>query len=373
MERRKKVLFLITKSNFGGAQRYVYDLATNVPPEFEPVAAGGGSGLLFERLKDAGIRTVSLPSLGRDVHIFSDIKAFFEVLSLVRNERPDVLHLNSSKIGALGALAGRLLGIRRIIFTAHGWAFEEDRAWLSRTLIKAISWFTILLSHRSIAVSEKMRDEMRRLPGTGGVTVIHNGIKITDALSRSEAKQFFVTKGVPSEGLLVGTIAELHPIKGLSYAIEAISKLRERGERVTFVIMGEGEERDRLEKLIRERQLEHSVFLLGFVPDAAKYLSGLDVFTMTSLYEGFNYAILEAGSAHVPVVASRAGGIPEILEDGAGILVSPRDSAAIADAIARFGSSEEERTQSANSLTRRVQERFSLETMLASTVALYRE
>src|SRR3989344_2148103 len=116
---KKKVLFIITKGNFGGAQRYVFDLATNLPKEkFEVVVACGEGNLLVERLGAEKIRAVKMSSSQRDINIIKDSKTFFEILRLIREEKPDVLHVNSSKAGGLGALAGRLTGIHKIIFTA---------------------------------------------------------------------------------------------------------------------------------------------------------------------------------------------------------------------------------------------------------------
>src|SRR3989338_2833403 len=126
--KRTKVLYLITKATWGGAQRYVYDLATNLPPgRFEAVVAFGERGRLADMLTQKNIALRPLPSLGRDVVLFSDIASFFQILGLLRRERPDVVHLNSSKAAALGALAARLAGIRKIVFTVHGWPFKEDR------------------------------------------------------------------------------------------------------------------------------------------------------------------------------------------------------------------------------------------------------
>ena len=127
---RKKVLYLITKSNFGGAQRYVYDLATALPREkYEAVVAFGGTGApgskpgqLAEMLGEANVSTVYLHALGRDYSIM-DVRSFFEILQLIKIESPDVLHLNSSKAGGLGALAGRLCHVPQIIYTANGWPF----------------------------------------------------------------------------------------------------------------------------------------------------------------------------------------------------------------------------------------------------------
>src|SRR4051812_14312990 len=115
---KKKILFVITKSNWGGAQKYVYDLASSLPKDsYESVVVFGGEGPLATRLQEAGIRTISVKSLQRDVNIFGDIKSLFELLSIFKREKADVVHVNSSKVGGLGAFAARCAGIPRIIFT----------------------------------------------------------------------------------------------------------------------------------------------------------------------------------------------------------------------------------------------------------------
>ena len=139
-EEKLKILFIITKSNFGGAQRYVYDIATHLPKDkFEATVALGGSGVLKDKLEATGIRTIALPDLERDISVVKEWRAFVNIFKAIKETEPDIVHLNSSKAGALGALAARLynlflklskrdlqLGIK-IIFTAHGWAFKEKR------------------------------------------------------------------------------------------------------------------------------------------------------------------------------------------------------------------------------------------------------
>jgi len=158
---KKKVLFLITKSNWGGAQRYVYDLATNLDYEkFEPVVALGGDGILADMLENAGIRVITIESLGRDISVKKEWAFACELWKILRTEKPDVFHVNSSKAGGVGTLLGRLLRIHHVIFTAHGWAFNEDRPLWQRLIIKFLHWVTVILSHRTIAVSSAIVKEM---------------------------------------------------------------------------------------------------------------------------------------------------------------------------------------------------------------------
>jgi len=151
---RKKVLFLITKSNWGGAQRYVYDLATHLDQtKFEPVVALGGDGELVTLLDHAGVRVIRINSLTRDISLKKEKEFASELYKIIRIEKPDILHVNSSKAGGVGTALGRILRVPRIIFTAHGWAFNEERPWWQRMVIKFLHWVTVLLSHRTIAVS----------------------------------------------------------------------------------------------------------------------------------------------------------------------------------------------------------------------------
>ena len=138
-----KILFVITKGNWGGAQKYVFDLATSLPKEKFNVSVACGEGeALPKKLVEAGIRVIPIPFLGRDINILNDCSVFFRLIKLFIAERPDVVHLNSSKIGGMGALAARMAFVPKIVFTAHGWTWNEDRSYLSKKIIVFISWLT---------------------------------------------------------------------------------------------------------------------------------------------------------------------------------------------------------------------------------------
>ena len=246
-----KILYLITKSNFGGAQRYVYDLAVAMQKNGHDVVVGfGGSGTLATKLQEAGVRTISIPELERDVNFIADFKSFFRLLALYANEAPDIIHLNSSKMGGLGALAARswnaFVRIKkifrgthkpaRIIFTGHGWAFNEERSDFTRLLIGIAHWATITLAHETIAVSKKTREQVLALPLVWHkVTVVHNGVGPLEFYSKERAqKEIFgdtEQRWLDKNPLIIGTIAELHKNKGLSYALEGIAQLRKANDR----------------------------------------------------------------------------------------------------------------------------------------------
>lgn len=373
---RKKVLFVITKSNWGGAQRYVYELATGLPADkFEPVVALGGNGILAYKLSDTNIRIIHLASLERDVSPLRDTASFRDLLRIMRTERPNVVHLNSSKVGVLGALAARITGVPRIIFTAHGWAFNEDRSFISRFIIKILHFITILLSHKTIAVSRAVANEAPAWGIRDKVTVIHQPATPTEnILDKDTARKQLIEK-LPAlrDGgrLWVGIVAELHKNKGISYAIKAMSDL-EIQKKAILVVIGGGQEGNALALQIHENNLEGSVFLLGFEPDAARVMPAFDIFLLPSLTEAFGYVLLESSFAGLPVVASRVGGIPEIIDDGkTGILVPPRDSDAMSSALKRLIESANLRTILGAAFREHVAKSFSRETSLSETTALY--
>ena len=188
---KKKILFVITKSNWGGAQKYVYDLATSLPKElFDVTVVFGGTGPLAEQLSTAGIRTTSIPSLQRDVSIVGDVKSFFSLLSLFKKEKPHIVHVNSSKVSGLGALAGRLTSVPRIIFTCHGWPFNEERSLLSLWSIAFFSWLTVVLSHTTITVSGRDFSDGQKMPWVKHkMCLVHNGIRIPDFKGKEDQHQ----------------------------------------------------------------------------------------------------------------------------------------------------------------------------------------
>lgn len=305
--RRLKILYIITKATWGGAQRYVFDLATHLPREqFELIVAYGEKGKLASDLTAAGIKTYELPSLGRNVALVSDIKSFFEIIGCIRTVRPDVIHLNSSKAAALGALAARLCGVQKIIFTVHGWPFGERRNVFARILIWKISWMTALLASRVICVSEYDLRAAQRMPFVGGKAVrIYNGIDLNTKFGSGENIRGAFPPGV----LITGTIGELNKNKNQQALIE---EARDNAD-MYVAIIGEGEERANLEKKIKEYDLGERVKLFGFLP-AADVLRGFDRFALPSLKEGLPYVVLEARIAGMPIVGNRVGGVGEILD-----------------------------------------------------------
>lgn len=370
---KKKVLFLITKSNWGGAQRYVYDLAVGLPKDrYEVVIALGGDGVLAQELRKANIRVIDIPSLVRDISFKKEVAALREIFRLVKKERPDVFHVNSSKAGGLGVVVGRLLCVPRIIYTAHGgWMYYRLYRQPLRALAFFTSFFTVLLSHTTICVSEHERMILANWPFMKKrLRVVYNGLRPTTGLARVEARvalTHYAKTGLAEKDILILTVAELHPRKNLAVAIRAAAKLG-----VHYWIIGEGISRPELEKLIDELDSVHTVRLLGRVPEAERYLAAADIFFLPSLAEGLPYALLEAAAAGLPTVASCVDGIPEVItEDGTnGYLVNPNDVEGFSQALRKLVDDPKRRLKMGNTLKETSRD-FSLENLIRNTTSLY--
>jgi len=304
---KRKILYVITKANWGGAQRYVFDLAANLPKgAFDVSVAFGQPGVLAEKLEAARIATHNITSLQRDVSFGSDIKSFFELLRLFKKLKPDVVHLNSSKAGGIGALAARVAGVPTIIFTAHGWPFWEPRSAPARAIIWVLSWLTALLSHKVVCISNHDLRVAKNMPFVGKKAVrIYNGIDLQTQFSSGEK----VRRAFPPGVHITGTIGELNKNKNQQALIEQAKK----DTSMYVAIVGEGELRPFLEKKIKEYDLQDRVKLFGFMP-ATDAMCGFDTFALPSLKEGLPYVLLEAKLAGLPIVANRVGGIGEILD-----------------------------------------------------------
>lgn len=382
MINKKKILYCITKANWGGAQKYVYDLVTALDPLlFDIAIIVGGEGLLATRLIEEGFRVIILDDLVKEISLWKDIKSFFKLLKIFKKEKPDIVHLNSSKMGLLGTLAGRFTRVRKIIFTGHGWAFNEERSKWQKRIIFLLHKFTIALAHKTIAVSEQTK---RQIVGgkflNNKMEVIKNGVGEIDFFDREKAKEK-ISEKLPRDldwqnKIWLGTISELHKNKGLKYLIEAMHllnlDLEDKSKLPIVIIIGEGERKEKLQARINRYGLQDTIFLVGRINEAHKYLKAFDIFSLTSITEALPYVLLEAGQAGLPVLASEVGGIPEIIENKkTGLLVPPKEPEEIKKAIEFLLDNKDRAEIFGQNLKQKIQEHFNKDTMIRKTREIY--
>ena len=377
MEKPKKILYIITKSNFGGAQKYVFELAVAAKAAGHQVAvACGGTGkkhaelgLMATKLTEQGIRVIPITHFMRDMSLGNDFVAFLNIWRIIRDERPDVLHVTSSKAGGIGALAGRLSNIKKIIFTSHGLTIDETwRPLWQRLTIYIGTWLTLKFAHRSSMISTETYERAKKMPKMSEkIVLIKNGIAPVDFKSKAEARAELQLT-IPESHFVIGGIGELHKNKNWLAAIHAITTLPAT---IHLAIIGSGEEYESLKEHSEKFGVTDRVHLLGYIGDADKYVRAFDVFLLPSKKEGLPYVLLEAGLGGVPVVASDLPGNHDIIDSGEnGFLIDPTPRV-IATSIEMLLRDEGMRRRFGATLQEKVMREFSIHKMVEETFTLY--
>lgn len=360
-----KIYYLITKANWGGAQKYVFDLATYFAnKECEVAVMAGEKGVLTDGLCKEGVKTIEIKSLGRDISFVNDIRSFFHIIKILIKDRPDVVHVNSSKAGGIGALAGRLCFLNKVVFTVHGAPFRENVFWLKKRIMYIFTWITCLLATDIICVSLRDAKDISSMPFVKNkVKTIYNGLDYSKTFKR---------EGQKNRNIRMVSIGELHRNKGYSTAILATKNLHTSLGRVTYDIFGDGEDRLKLEELISLQDLKGVVNLLGHDGEAREKIKEYDIFLLPSVKEGLPYVLLEAGVHSLPVVASITGGVPEIIKhEATGLLVPPGDVKAIVRAVNRLDKDRNLARKLGSNLRAHLVSNFSSSKMLAETAIVY--
>lgn len=346
----------------------------------EPDDAQGGSAATAAntaRLDQTGVRWRILPLLTRPISPFRDLIVLAQLAALFRRERPAIVHTHTSKAGLLGRLAAWFAGVPVVVHTPHGHVFyghfSRLASWwflqLERLLARRTTWM--------IALTEAERDEhlARGVGRADRFAVVPSGIELARFREAGERcgrrPEGF---DCPSDAIVVGSVGWLTPVKGHRILLEAAARIKQKWPRLHVVIVGGGPLRDELVRLARTRGLADAVRFLGMRDDVPDCLAGTDIYVQPSLNEGMGRALIEAMAAGRPVVASRTGGIPAIVEDRkTGLLVPPGDPGALAAAIAELIEHPELARALGQAARERIGEVFSVPAMVRAVEAVYDE
>jgi glycosyltransferase involved in cell wall biosynthesis len=298
-----------------------------------------------------------------------DVQAAWQLGRVLRDVKPDVVHAHDPMAVALAAMALQMpngAGAAPYVVSARRVDFHLKRHAFSKWKYRHVNMF--IAASRTIA-------EILEADGItkDRIRIVHDGVNVgvIDKLAPVEARAtFWLPHGAP----IVGNVAALAAHKGQRHLVAAAAKVVRELPDARFLIVGDGELREPLEKQIKGLALDRHVFLTGFRPDALALMKSSDLFAMSSVTEGLGSAVLEAMACRRAVVSTRAGGLPEVVADGeTGLLVPPHDDAALAQAILTLLRDPARRTAMGEAGYARVQRDFSIDKMVADTVKVYEE
>ncbi|MFH1732885.1 MAG: glycosyltransferase family 4 protein [Planctomycetota bacterium] len=374
---RIKVLEVV-EAAAGGVMRHVFQIAEHIDKdEFDVTVAISPARMVhperdLRRLRDLDARVEMVPMLRRPAPV-SDLAALRRLVRLMRREKYDVVHAHSSKAGFLGRLAARRAGIERVFYTPHAFAFQCGGAvgWMYRQLERIGAIFGGAI----VAVSESERELVLKagIVRPGRVRVIRNAIEAPPLPTPEDGRQAREKLGLPQGAPVVGSVGRLAPQKGLGYLVRAAAHVCGERDGVRFVLIGGGPLEPRLRGLAERLGIAHRVVFAGHRDDAADLYAAMDIYVQASLWEGLPYALLDAMGRGLPAVATDLPGNSDVVKGGAtGLLVAPRDPAALAGAILDLLDNGEERRELGDAARDLVLREHNAAGFIASVEALYR-
>ena len=370
--RRIKVLQVIndTGIDIGGGENYILTLAKHMPKVgFDLVCTCCPEGEFEKVLKENDIESFPI-NLSRKGN-FSVARAIAE---FCRNNNIDIVHAH----GATGALAARMAslvpgGIRPVTTYHIAITNITDIPFWKKKIFALFDRSTSVVDKKILSVSHAVKEKMIREAFFAGnrISVLHAGIDVSRFKNCQRGK---VRKELclPDQVTVIGVAARLSEEKGIGYLLEAMPHVLKRCPNLYLLIAGDGPIKDKLKNLSVHMGFEQNVIFLGYRNDIPEFMTDLDLLVMPSLTEGFPFSLLEGMAAGLPIVATRVGGVPEIIADGReGILVPPREPDALAKAIIRVLRDKESGKTMGLAARKKVEQEFSVEKMVSETEKVY--
>ncbi|MBD3251563.1 glycosyltransferase [Candidatus Uhrbacteria bacterium] len=374
MKNAKRLLILITQSEWGGAQTYVLQAAMEAKRRnMEVLVAAGGAEELKTRCEQANIPYRELHHVKRSINPLSDLWAIHEIVKRTRDWKPTTSLLISSKMSVIGSIASRIANSPKVVYRIGGWSFLDPVSPLQKFIRRLSERVTCKLKDVIIVQhpgDEQLAKRYRLLPKQD-LVVIPNGIHLkqfdAQLLPRDQAR----TKlGVYEGGPIILTTANFYATKGLMGYLDAIKQTHQRIPDARFHWIGDGGLRPTLERRIRELRLQNVVTLHGKRSDATQLLQAADLFVLPSVKEGMPWALLEAMAASRACIATDVGANRWMLKE-AGWIVPPEQQTQLANAIMEALSDPEHAAQLARNARKAIEQRFTADQMWERTFALF--
>lgn len=337
--RKLKVLYCITKLELGGAQKTTLDILRYLPrTRYSLSLATSPDGVLIDEARNIpDVKVYLIPTLKCQIGPLRDLRTIVSLYRLFKKERFDIVHTHSSKAGILGRWAAKFSRVPIIVHTIHGFAFYDSQNWFIKNFYILLEKMTARITDRLIAVSNQLIQKGLRtgIGSRGKYSLIHCGINKGDFLcsdlDKAKGKGEF---NLDLDTKVVGMVACLKPQKSPFDYIEAAAQVVKVLPKTKFLLVGDGILRHKVERSIGRFGLREEVILTGWRRDISSILAIMDIFVLSSLWEGLPLVLLEAMASAKPIVATGVDGIKEVVRDGInGFLVPPGESERLAQRI----------------------------------------
>ncbi len=333
-----------------------------------------GDGELIKEVEKEGFKVRVISHFNQEINLYKDIMALFELIYVIKKYRYDIVHTHNSKAGFIGRLAAKICGTPLVIHTVHGFAFHDfERPW-RRKLFIFLERLAAKWADKLIVISNPLKDWGLRL-GIGKkeqYVLIYSGIEIDKFKVNIDVNKKKEEFGIRPDELVVGVVAKLWEGKGHECVLKAAKDVIKKVPNVRFMFVGEGYLYRSLKELRDKLGLTDYVIFTGFRKDIPEITSIFDVAVLASYFEGLGRVILEAMVCGKPVVATKVGGIVDIVEDAVtGLLVPPNNQVALSGALVKLLSNEDLRKKIGENAKKRIDERFSSQTMVDKIHLLY--
>lgn len=377
-----KVLHIITRLIVGGAQENtIYTAALLDQRRFAvEVLSGpqtGSEGSLIEETRERGIPLTILPNLVRQVSPINDLLALWKLTRLMRQRRFQIVHTHSSKAGILGRLAARLAGVPVIVHTVHGWSFHDYMSpFVRSTYITLERWMATFSDALIVVTNKDIEKGLRHNIGRANqYRLIRSAVPLDEfdpsAGERSAARKEF---GIPDDAIVVGTIGRFSEQKNPFDWARVAARVSRVQPGVWFLLVGDGPLRSDLEELLRKEGIADKTVLAGLRRDVPRMISGIDIFLLTSLWEGLPRVIPQAMAMGIPVIANQVDGIAEAIQDEVtGYLCPPGDLDRMAERCVRLINQPDLRREMGLRGRSYATQEFDLQRMIEQIEALYFE
>ncbi len=365
--KKLKVLQVIGGGEIGGAERHLLTLMRLMDRKrFTPELLCLCRGPFATLCREEGITTHEVIMRHK-----LDLATIAPIRHLIREQEIDLVHTHGVRANLVARMAGKAENIP-VVTTFHSLLRFDYSSPVEALVARVLTRLTNSRSNQFIAISGAVKDDLMAMGVTPDkIKVIYNGLDM-EGFSPGDPPDMVRAKlGVAPHQRVVAMVGRLHAVKGHAILLQAAQQIVSQHDDVVFLLVGEGPERQMIEKTIRELNLGERVIMTGFYPNISELYPIMDVLCLPSLMEGMGLVLLEAMHFGVPVVATQVGGIPEVIIDGeSGLLVDPGDSLALALAITRLLNSPDLQEHLISNGLRRAQE-FTVENMVRNTERVY--